>query len=122
MRAQIKMKMKMPSMEHVVKQTLFITQKEDVLDVVNWELAMNKDYLHSELVDQDVLLLASEKDSFQPPVLYKKQWAALTNAKSIKGRIFTEADQASHHCAIGNMGIAVQVMIEWMDETTQQKQ
>lgn len=118
MRAQIKMKMKMPSMEHVIKHTLFITQKEDVLDVVSWELAMNKDFLHSELVDQDVFLLASKGDSFQPVVLYQKQWNALTNTKSIKGRIFTETDQASHHCAIGNMGLAVKVMLEWLDEVT----
>lgn len=118
MRAQIKMKMKIPSMEHVIKHTLFITEKEDVLDVMKWELAMNKEYLHSELVDQDVLLLASERDSFQPPVLYQKQWNVLTNAKSIKGRIFTDVDQASHHCAIGNMGMAVRVMLKWLDEIT----
>jgi pimeloyl-ACP methyl ester carboxylesterase len=116
MRAQIKMKMKIPAMEHVIKHTLFIAQKNDVLDVVQWELAMNKEYLHSELVDQDVLLLASERDIFQPPVLYKKQWNALINAKSIKGRIFTDQDQASHHCAIGNMGIAVRAMLDWLDE------
>lgn len=117
MRWQIRMKMKSISMEHVVKHTLFITQKKDVLDVVKWELAMNKEFLHSELVDQDVLLLAGERDSFQPPVLYKKQWDALTNARSIKGRIFTDADQASHHCAIGNMGLAARVMLQWLDET-----
>ena len=116
MRAQIKIKMRSPSMEHVVKHTLFITQKQDVLDVVKWELAMNKDFLHSELIDQDVLLLASARDSFQPPVLYQRQWNALINAKSIKGRIFTDDDQASHHCAIGNMGMAVRVMLEWLDE------
>lgn len=116
MRAQIRMKMKMPSMEHVIKHTLFITQKEDVLDVVKWELAMNKEFLHSELVTQDVLLLAGERDTFQPPVLYQKQWKALTHAKSIKGHLFTDEEQASHHCAIGNMGLAVQVMLDWLDE------
>jgi len=116
MRFQIRMKMKMPSMLHVINHTLFITQKEDVLDVARWELAMNKEFLHSELVDQDVLLLASEKDTFQPTVLYHKQWKALVNAKSITGRIFTAAEQASHHCAIGNMGLAVQVMLDWLNE------
>ena len=116
MRAQIRMKMKAPAMEHVVNHTLFITQKDDLLDVVRWELAMNKEFLHSEMVDQDVLLLASERDSFQPPVLYQKQWKALTHARSIHGHMFTEAEQASHHCAIGNMGLAVQVMLDWLDE------
>ncbi len=119
MRAQIRLKMKAPMMEHVINQTLFIAQKEDLLDVVRWELAMNREFLHSELVDQDVLLLAGEKDSFQPPVLYHKQWKALTHARSIAGRIFTEADGAPHHCAIGNMGLAIQVMIDWLDEKVQ---
>lgn len=116
MRAQIRLKMKTAMMSQVVHHTLFITQKEDLLDVVRWELAMNKEFLHSELVDQDVLLLAGEKDTFQPPVLYQKQWKALTNAKSIQGRMFTDADQAAHHCAIGNMGLAVQVMLDWLDD------
>lgn len=116
MRAQIRMKMKVPAMEHITNQTLFITQKEDLMDVVRWELAMNQEFLHSELVDQDVLLLAGEKDTFQPPILYHKQWKALTHARSITGRIFTDADQAAHHCAIGNMGLAVQVMLDWLDE------
>ncbi len=119
MRAQIRMKMKMPAIEHVTNHTLFITQKEDLLDVPRWELAMNREFLHSELVDQDVLLLAGEKDTFQPPILYHKQWKALTHAKSITGRIFADADQAAHHCAIGNMGLAVQVMLGWLDEKTQ---
>jgi len=116
MRTGIRMKMKNPMMENIIDQTLFITQKQDVLDVVRWELAMNKDFLHSELVDQDVLLLAGEKDMFQPPVLYHKQWKALTHARSITGRIFTDADQASHHCGIGNMGLVVQEMLKWLDE------
>jgi pimeloyl-ACP methyl ester carboxylesterase len=116
MRAQIRMKMKIPAMEHITNHTLFITQKEDLLDVVRWELAMNQEFLHSELVDQDVLLLAGEKDTFQPPILYRKQWKALTHAKSITGHIFTDADQAAHHCAIGNMGLAVQVMLDWLNE------
>jgi pimeloyl-ACP methyl ester carboxylesterase len=116
MRASIRMKMKVRAMEHVVNQTLFITQKEDLLDVVRWELAMNKEFLHSELVDQDVLLLAGEKDTFQPPILYHKQWKALTHARSIPGRTFTEADQAAHHCGIGNLGLVVQVMLDWLEE------
>ena len=116
MRAGIRMKMRVPAMEHVTTHTLFIAQKEDLLDVVRWELAMNREFLHSELVDQDVLLLAGEKDMFQPPVLYHKQWKALTHARSVTGRIFTDADQAANHCAIGNMGLAVQVMLDWLDE------
>ncbi len=116
MRAGIRMKMRVPTMEHVITHTLFITQKDDLLDVVRWQMGMNKDFLHSELVDQDVLLLGGEKDAFQPPVLYHKQRKALTHARSITGRIFTEADQAANHCGMGNLGLVIQVMLNWMEE------
>lgn len=81
MRAGVRMKMRVPTMEHVITHTLFIKQKDDPLEVVRWYMAMNKTFLHSELVDQDVLLLGGEKDAFQPPVLFHKQWKALTHAR-----------------------------------------
>lgn len=112
----IHQKMRAPSMEHVVNQTLFIAGKRDTIDVVRWELAMNKENLHSDLVTQDVLLLAGEKDSFQPVKLYYKQMKALTNAKSVTGRIFTEAEHAEHHCGMGNIGLTLDVMLKWLEE------
>jgi pimeloyl-ACP methyl ester carboxylesterase len=118
MRAGIRMKMKAPMMEHVINNTLFIAQKTDLLDVVRWEMAMNKEFLHSELVDQDVLLLGGEEDFFQPLVLYHKQWKALIHAKSITGRIFAKADQCPYHIGIGNIGLTIDVMVKWLDEKT----
>ncbi|MBK8020462.1 MAG: alpha/beta fold hydrolase [Chloroflexi bacterium] len=116
MRRSVLMKMRMPAMEHVINHTLFITQKDDPLDVVRWQMSMNKEFLHSDRVDQDVLLLGGEKDSFQPPVLFHKQWKALTHARSVTGRLFTEAEQAANHCGMGNLGLVVQVMLNWMEE------
>jgi pimeloyl-ACP methyl ester carboxylesterase len=116
MRYSIQLKIKSPLMEHVVNQTLFVTGKKDILDVVRWEFAMNKKNLHSELVDQDVLLLAGEKDFFQPVKLYYKQRQALTNARSVTGQVFTEADQAENHCGIGNLRVPLEVMLKWQQE------
>lgn len=116
MRAGIRMKMRVPIMEHTITHTLFISQKDDLLDVVRWQQGMNKEFLHSDLVDQDVLLLGGEKDAFQPPVLFHKQWKALTHAKSVTGRLFTEAEQAANHCGMGNLGFVVQVILNWMAE------
>jgi pimeloyl-ACP methyl ester carboxylesterase len=110
------LKMKSPMMKHVVRQTLFITGKKDLSDVARWDMAMNKEHIHSELVDQDVLLLAGERDFFQPVILYHKQLKALTNAKSVTGRIFTRADKAENHCGIGNMRIPLEVMVEWLTQ------
>lgn len=114
MRKAVLMKKRAPLMKFVIEQTLFISGKKDPLDVARWDMAMNKEHIHSELVDQDVLLLAGENDLFQPVTLYYKQKAALTNARSVTGRIFTKAEQADHHCAIGNIGLALDVMLEWM--------
>lgn len=99
---------------------LLITGKKDLIEVVRWELAMNKRHIHSELVNQDVLLLAGEKDFFQPVILYHKQLKVLTNAKSITRRIFTEADQAENHCGIGNIGLPLEVMVQWLQEKDQE--
>ena len=51
-------------------------------------------------------------------MLYHKQWKALTHAKSITGRIFTEADQCPYHIGIGNIGLTIDVMVKWLDEKT----
>jgi hypothetical protein len=51
-------------------------------------LVMNKNHLHSEMVDQDILLLGSENDAFQPPKPVYKQDKALINARSAATRVF----------------------------------
>jgi pimeloyl-ACP methyl ester carboxylesterase len=116
MKRSILLKMKSPLMEHVVNQTLFIIGKQDLVEVVRWEMAMNKEHIHSELVDQDVLLLAGERDLFQPIILYYKQLKALKNSKSVTGRIFTRADKAENHCGIGNIRLPLEVMVEWLEQ------
>jgi hypothetical protein len=44
------------------------------------------------------------------------QVEALTQAKSVTGRIFTQAEQGHNHCQVGNMGLALEVMAEWLAE------
>jgi len=77
-------------------------------------MGMNKDHLHSELVTQDVLLAGGEYDAFQPPMLIEKQRKALVNARSVTVHVFTKAEHADQHCQIGNVGLALQVMLDWM--------
>ncbi|MFZ6028495.1 MAG: alpha/beta fold hydrolase [Chloroflexota bacterium] len=109
-----------PIIEHVVNQCLYINNKLDSepIAAAHWLLAMNEAHLHSELVDQDVLLLAGEKDRFQSVKLYHKQKEALKNARSITGRVFTKAEHAENHCQMGNLGLALNVMGQWLDEKT----
>ncbi|PKL76047.1 MAG: hypothetical protein CVV27_12290 [Candidatus Melainabacteria bacterium HGW-Melainabacteria-1] len=104
-------------LRHTIQQTLYMLQKTEPLDAVRWMLGMNAVHLHSERVEQAVLLLGGEHDAFQPPILLKAQQQALTRARSVTTRIFTKAEQADQHCQIGNLGLALAVMIDWLETT-----
>lgn len=67
----------------------------------------------SQLVTQDVLMLAGEDDIYT--VFYEKQKKAFTNAKSVTGRIFTKDENASHHCQIGNIKLVLDYILEWIE-------
>ena len=115
----VRLKMLNGKLKHVINQALFLTQKEKPIEAVDWILAMNKDHLHSALVDQDVLLLGGENDAFQPPKLLYKQQKALINARSITTRIFTKEEHADQHCQMGNIGLALGFMLDWIDKSEQ---
>ena len=66
----------------------------------------------SKLITQDTLVLAGEHDIYT--VFYQQQLDALANAKSVTGRIFTQAESADHHCQIGNLGLVLETMEEWI--------
>lgn len=111
----IRLKMNVGVLKHTINQALFITKKEQPIDAVKWMLGMNKIHIHSELIDQDVFLLTGERDAFQPPKLLYKQKAALINAKSVTTRIFTKEEHADQHCQMGNVGLLLEVIRDWMD-------
>ncbi|KAB1434489.1 alpha/beta fold hydrolase [Candidatus Galacturonibacter soehngenii] len=67
----------------------------------------------SPLIWQDVLILAGEEDIYT--VFYEKQKKALSNAKSVSGRIFTKEENASHHCQVGNVQLALDYILAWIE-------
>ncbi|WP_394924669.1 alpha/beta hydrolase family protein [uncultured Robinsoniella sp.] len=67
----------------------------------------------SSLIKQDVLILAGEEDIYT--VYFDQQIKALTNAKSVSGRIFTKEENASHHCQVGNLQLAMDYILDWVD-------
>lgn len=69
----------------------------------------------SRYVEGDVLLLAGSEDHYVPLSQFYSQTRALTGARSITGRIFTRAEQAQNHCQVGNVGLALNVITEWID-------
>ena len=68
-----------------------------------------------EKIDQDVLLLAGEKDHYIPMCQFERCKERITNAKSITSRCFTIEEGGEQHCQIGNHGIAVDTILDWIE-------
>ncbi len=69
----------------------------------------------SHLIQQDVLLLAGQDDHYVPPGQLSAQITTLTAARSLTARMFTAQEQASNHCQLGNIGLALDTMLDWMN-------
>lgn len=71
----------------------------------------------SPLIAKDVLLMAGTKDHYVPLHQLGDQILTLTAAPSVSARVFTEAEQAQNHCQVGNQGLAIKVILDWLDAT-----
>ncbi len=69
----------------------------------------------SPLTQADVLLLAGENDHFVPLDMLYRQKEALTNARSLKSRIFTAREGADQHCQMGNIDLAWEEIVDWLE-------
>ncbi|MDH3635125.1 MAG: alpha/beta hydrolase [Gammaproteobacteria bacterium] len=69
----------------------------------------------SPLINQDVLLLAGENDHFVPVEFFELQKAALTSARSVRGRIFTAEEGGDQHCQVGRIDLATDEILDWLD-------
>jgi pimeloyl-ACP methyl ester carboxylesterase len=118
MRWSIRLRMRLvAALRHVVPQAMFIQGSRDPADVPAWFLGMNAEHLGSSRVTQDVLLLAGEDDSFQPPRLMRAQRDALDHARSVTCRVFTAAEHAQSHCQMGNLALASRYVAQWIADT-----
>ena len=64
---------------------------------------------------QDCLIMAGSEDHFVPQEQFFAQLRLLTSAKSVTGRIFTTAEHAQSHCQVGNLGLALYEILNWID-------
>jgi len=107
---------KLPEQRWGVENLMYITRTDNPRDGSLRMLEFNEANLKSDQVTQDVLILTGAEDHFIPLKIHHKQVAALTHARSITERIFTRADQGHNHCQVGNFGLALEVMANWMAE------
>ncbi|MGF6882776.1 hypothetical protein ABIA39_001718 [Nocardia sp. GAS34] len=64
---------------------------------------------------QDVLLLHGNEDHYIPNQHFVDQVALLTATSSLTARVFTHHEQAQNHCQVGNFGLALRAIIDWLD-------
>jgi pimeloyl-ACP methyl ester carboxylesterase len=69
----------------------------------------------SDLLKQDVLLLAGTEDLYVPLEQFYEQVRTLTNVRSLTARKFTREEQAQNHVHVGNFGLSLRVMLNWLD-------
>jgi hypothetical protein len=72
----------------------------------------------SASISQDVLLLAGSEDHYAPIQHWHEQTRMLGDARSITARLFTRSEHAQNHCQVGNFGLALRTIVNWLDETT----
>jgi pimeloyl-ACP methyl ester carboxylesterase len=98
---------------------MYITKKEgSVVEASKVMMEFNSENLKSKLVTQDVLILTGAEDHFIPIKMHHMQVKALKNARSITERIFTREEQGQNHCQVGNIGLALSVMHDWIKKNT----
>jgi len=72
----------------------------------------------SAAIRQDVLLLAGSEDHYVPMEQWQHQIGMLKNARSITAQLFTRSESAENHCQVGNYGLALRTIVNWLDEMT----
>ncbi|MFC2069254.1 alpha/beta hydrolase [Chloroflexota bacterium] len=95
---------------------MYMTNKEVPIEAFDVLMQFNEENLHSDLVQQDILILTGREDHLVPFKMHDMQVKALTNARSVTSRVFTKEEQAQNHCQMGNMGLALDVMRKWIEQ------
>jgi pimeloyl-ACP methyl ester carboxylesterase len=72
----------------------------------------------SSLIEQDVLLMAGQEDHYIPLHQFFDQGKALTNVRSLTSRLFTRKESAQNHCQLGNVGLSIEVIVNWVEQVS----
>lgn len=87
---------------------------ETPFDFLAWARTLHlKDV--SEQIVQDTLILAGSKDHLVPGTQIWDQAAALTNARSVSVRVFTEYENAAEHCQVTNREAVCREILSWLE-------
>jgi pimeloyl-ACP methyl ester carboxylesterase len=98
-------------------QGMHITGTSTAFDFLQFARTVNTRTISSQ-VTADTLLLAGADDHYVPLHQLRRQAGNLTAARSVTTRVFTEAEQASNHCQVGNFGACVREILSWSESVS----
>ncbi|MDF1495235.1 alpha/beta hydrolase [Caproiciproducens sp. CPB-2] len=99
-----------------IRQGMHVMGSDSPYDFLHKTLSYNTAEI-SPLITQDVLLLAGQDDHYVPVHQLTEQISALTNVRSLTARMFTAKENAGSHCQLGNIGLAAEVILDWINQT-----
>jgi pimeloyl-ACP methyl ester carboxylesterase len=102
-------------LEWGIMQGMHITGSKSPYEFLFRMLSYNTESF-SHLITQDILLLAGQNDHYVPIKQFTDQILTLTNVHSLTARMFTSEETADNHCQIGNLGLAADVMLNWINQ------
>ena len=109
---------KSPLFDWATRRAMLVLGVSSPYDVFEKSMRYTTRDVSSE-IKQDVLLLAGAEDHIIPLNHFYIQQNALINARSNTARLFTRAEHAQNHCQIGNLGLAINYIIDWIELTRQ---
>ncbi|RKD31067.1 alpha/beta hydrolase [Lacrimispora algidixylanolytica] len=104
-------------LEWGIMQGMHITGSNSPYDFFQCIIAYNTESF-SHFITQDVLLLAGQNDHYVPIKQFTNQISALTKVHSLTARMFTSEESADTHCQIGNLGLATEVILNWINQVS----
>ena len=109
---------KMKKDEHhnwFAENSMYITKIDNPFEASMNMLHMTEENARPDRITQDVLYLSSTKDHFIPLKMHKFALKKLKNVRSIKGIIYDKGTSAHNHCQIGNIPLACNDIIQWLE-------
>lgn len=102
-------------LEWGLKQGMHVTGSNSPYEFIHKIISYNTANF-SHLITQDVLLLAGQDDHYVPIEELPEQIKTLTKVRSLTARMFTASENAGNHCQLGNIGLAVDVILNWIEK------
>ncbi len=75
----------------------------------------------ADRITQDVLIIGGRDDHMIMPKMFHEEYDMLTNVRSLAFYLYTNQDDAGSHCNMGNMKLALDSMIGWIDQINRKK-